>query len=194
MFFVKASNDAVWATLQPALRLATLFLTSSYGWTWYFECPVVYFIVANYIRWDAFYAGTWTEIAQEEKRGLGGDQFDDLILARFRARSGVDIEAAKARKQQQMTDAANMITLAFRSGRNSIYGGLPDTTQTGFMHGTTVLRTTDHAEIFIAFELLEPLMSMNLTPAERAVETLRIATVILHETAVRGCYSSLTLD
>ncbi|PMD36571.1 hypothetical protein L207DRAFT_586273 [Hyaloscypha variabilis F] len=163
----EASNDAVWATLQPALRLATLFLTSSYGWTW----------------WDAFYAGTWTEIAQEEKRGLGGDQFDDLILARFRARSGVDIEAAKARKQQQMTDAANMITLAFRSGRNSIYGGLPDTTQTGFMHGTTVLRTTDHAEIFIAFELLEPLMSMNLTPAERGVETLRIATVILHETA-----------
>jgi len=42
----------------------------------------------------------------------------------------------------------------------------------------------DHSFIHLAFENVEPLMSMNLTPSERALENLRFATVLLHETAV----------
>ena len=130
----------------------------------------------------------------------------------------MDIQAAKARIQKEFISVADKLVLLFRSGQNSIFGGLPEPTST-FHHGLTVNITflvpslelgvicqpqvaipsflsckncianslkfrCSPAFILVAFENVEPLMSMNLTSAERAVENLRFATILLHETAV----------
>jgi hypothetical protein len=43
----------------------------------------------------------------------------------------------------------------------------------------------DKTKILVAMETVEPLLRKDLNPAERAVDTFRLASIIAHETAVR---------
>lgn len=143
---------------------------------------------SNTVRWDALISGLYSPIFSAEK----GGQFPNKNFARFRRRPPhfAHTPEARARVQQLFLETSKKIICNIHCSRNRIENGLPGTTYTmGIVQQQNRWRGDGKSTyLSIGFEQLEPLMSINLNPTERALEVFRLAVIILHETAVRCSY------
>ena len=149
--------------------------------------------IADLSRWDALIAGYYTPITQEEKLG-DGTKFDNKNFARFRASPSSRTQKKRDLIQGEFLSAIKNVVLSFRSARASVESGLPEEDERytiGTMHRPTAF-SGPATRLTLAFEVLEPLMCMNLTLAEQAIVLFRIAATLSHETTV--CSFSTHLD
>jgi hypothetical protein len=81
-------------------------------------------------------------------------------------------------------NSAGQVDIQFQSGHTKHRNGLPSK---GFTDGRTVPKRLNggRVRLQISYELVEPLLRSDLTSAERAVDTFRLACTLLHESAVR---------
>ncbi|KUJ20903.1 uncharacterized protein LY89DRAFT_715211 [Mollisia scopiformis] len=93
-------------------------------------------------------------------------------------------ETAQQKLQTQFLQAADVIEWCLHSGRTEIDSGIPHATGGG-AYGTTSepVLLQPKIRIHITYELFEPLMTMQLNKAERALDTFRAASTIVHELA-----------
>lgn len=137
------------------------------------------------IRLDALVSGQQEPILQHEvpNRPL----YRRRQYRRFRLRhprlAQQDTERAKV--QNRLLSIAKILKLGLMSGHNMPLNGLPDD-NTIFL-GKTMYNPSvyDKVRMFVAIELVEPLLRTDLNPAERATDTFRLASLLVHETAVR---------
>jgi hypothetical protein len=135
------------------------------------------------VRLDALILGKREVIPQDEipaERTWIGKEFE-----RFRLRNPpvVSDEAQRERVQTYISSLARNIRFILISGRTWPQTGLPaPEILLGKTRGNTII--FEHTKVYVAIETVEPLLRTDLTPAERAVDTFRLASIILHETVV----------
>jgi hypothetical protein len=134
-------------------------------------------------RWDALVSGDKKIIPPESIPHEGN--FKGHEYKRFKLRQPwVTAQATERQKvQDRFLSASRKLEIRIMSGYNSLETGLPCG---GFFVGRTNpnIEWFDQTKFTIALELIEPLLRSDLNPAERAVDTFRLAVMIIHETAV----------
>lgn len=99
--------------------------------------------------------------------------------------------AAQNRIDEKLKQIVKSTRFVIRDGIAADTSGLPDPQDRGQVVLGSARRfeyIEDHQGwvwVGISFSLIEPLMRTDLTSAERAVDTFRLAATLLHETAVR---------
>lgn len=123
--------------------------------------------------------------------------FENNKYARFKRRPLTVNENPIVQRQLEVeiVSISDSISWSFYSARADIYSGLPRMGEKrncmmGFCQSATPL-DEQLTSVNIAFEIVEPMLSANLTPTERALEIFRLAITILHEMVVS--YHTLAL-
>jgi hypothetical protein len=147
-----------------------------------------YYNSTDLSRWDALIAGQYTPVTLAEKRGRG-TQFDNKHYARFRTRPGYmsQTQYARDRIQTEFGENAKNLIISFRSSRADFETGLPESDQSHILGETRRPHRFESSftRITLAFELMEPLMSMNLTPTELAIEIFKVTVILLRTQGVQ---------
>ncbi|KAL2074475.1 hypothetical protein VTL71DRAFT_8253 [Oculimacula yallundae] len=170
----EADNPIVWDAILPAVRMASLFLSSSHFWPW----------------WDALIAGEHKKIPSV----YVPEPYKNSTYLNFKLRDPVVAGSPEeqAHIQTFFRSICKHVDLSFGSGR-AVHGGMakarlipPEMFRDGkHAYGTTgsISRYFDTVRVSLAFELAEPLLRDDLTSAERAVDLFRFAATLVHETA-----------
>jgi len=99
--------------------------------------------------------------------------------------------AAQIRINEKLEQTVKCTRFHIRDAMAADTSGLPDPMDRGQAALGTARKMSYIADdqgwvwVGLSFSLIEPLMRTDLTSAERAVDTFRLASTLLHETAVR---------
>jgi hypothetical protein len=141
-------------------------------------------MVNRFIRLDALILGPRETIHLDQ---IPREQrFVNKEFKRFKLRPPWVVQHAEQRKevQDKLHSIAKNLELGLLSGHNRLQNSLPN--NVGFLGKTQYnINYFDKTKIIVAMEMVEPLLRKDLNPAERAVDTFRLASIIAHETAVR---------
>ena len=137
------------------------------------------------IRLDALLLGDKEIIPPDkipsEQRFIG----KDFKLFKLRDPWVVQEQAQREKVKTYIISLAKNLRLNLTSGRTWPQNGLPcNITALGKTRNNPFW--FDQTRVDISIEMVEPLLRTDLTSAERAVDTFRLASTILHETTV--CY------
>jgi hypothetical protein len=169
----------------PALKVISLYLTDGPLLGWYVKYLGRYAVcLLISVRIDGLLFGQLEPIP----RGQIPDEqdFHNRKFYRIRLRRLEVIKAQRGRVLEKLIEVAKNVELGLVSGFNDTMTGMPESS--GITLGKTFFNMTwyDKTKIFVAIEMVEPLLRTDLTVAEHAVETFRLASIITHEIAVRN--------
>lgn len=161
---IQARNDVVWNALEPCLRLASRFMSSAYTLSW----------------WQAFIEGEYqpidpTRLPARDQGITGletfshtGDPFDINFSARL----------------ENFLRNYN-ISYHLINGWDDPWTGLD---RGNWMCALTTPifldRKRDRIEIYVSYEMLEPLLRTDLTIAESSIDRFRFVATLMHEVTV----------
>lgn len=144
-------------------------------------------------RLDGLLFGPREPIPRSEIPNRG--EFASQQYQRFRARrlSVVQSQEERNKVQDKLLSVAKNVEWSFMSGYNQPLNGLPNSM---VYLGVTQPQPMwyEKTSIIIAIEMVESLIRMDLTTAERAIETFRLASVMCHEIAVQYNKSVKTIN
>jgi hypothetical protein len=194
---LQAANDEVWNAIVPAIKLVSLFLTNAHVSPWFVkqldmrpECMRADFD----FRLDGLLFGRREQIQRSEIPK--DEQYASKIYQRFIARPPSVVQHQKERDkvQDKLLSVAKNVEWSLMSGHNQPLNGLPsDMVYLGITRPQPMWY--EKTSIIIAIEMVESLIRTDLTKAERAIETFRLASVISHEIAVQyhKCLTAINL-
>lgn len=179
----------MWKALEPCLRLASLFLANSHTSRWYVLLgPHEQALKTNgFDRWDTLLFGRYEEVMD----GIP-NEFKGQLLRLKPNLDRATLDYDQHQKQFQELLKHYQIEYHLISGWTNASTGLPNNPRRGsWKHATTkepLSPMSNRIEVYISYELLEPLLRSDLTAAERKIDTFRFMVTLLHECCV-SCLS-----
>lgn len=144
---------------------------------------------ADMIRWDALLLSQY-ELIDHQEFQPPTEKFENKDYARFKLCPPFLSQGSDARTQLQEQFLAVADNIMFRLNRcraDNISGMPQPAEEITITHGVTYPPDPlagNRTVVSIAFEVVEAMMSPNLTPTEQALENFRFAVIILHESVV----------
>ncbi|KAL2061555.1 hypothetical protein VTL71DRAFT_6932 [Oculimacula yallundae] len=161
--FWHVNTPIVWEALEPAIRLATMFIIGGTAWSW----------------WDTILAGEYTQIPVSEYPKEYDHEAKGMRY-RISPRASIEVYRDRRNLDQVFIDLAKEVIFHLSSGEIHPSTG----TKRGYhATGETLFQDSDKTIVYFSFESLEPLLNNQITAAERMACHFRNATILLHELA-----------
>jgi len=171
----EAQNPDVWQALEPCLKLATWFLLNCHAVTWYHLSRRPLSPLTSFLRWNAFLFGTYSSLVNADSNNL-------LQFAPLPGRHSPSDFQTKFQQFLTLYDIHFILQSGWIS--NCAIRGKPHN-PSSWGHGTTHRPWRDNVVfVCVGYEMLEPLMRDDHSPAERSVDMFRFAVTLIHELCV----------